>query len=1041
MSQQGIHKDVFLDTVKHLYLSLKGITSYPLDHPASIKPIQKTYQIISHLLETQNMITTSIVDDTILVEDTPIKNTFDFSSKFIQDLTKRNVASITFSKGLTQSDLKNFLLVISEQPDHLKREGGVSSILQRQGISNIKVNEIRYEQVTEDIFRHENMEVFEYITDNSATMDYQQEDLLNLLDSSPERISDMIRIAAEADDNYEFPENLKEQTKTIHKAIKRVAKCMVIKAQDSEEFKDTFSDILSTFDKDILVRISPDITDLEMDKDEIIESLSEDIYYDAIAETYFEAYIKEGKHDLNMLKKFLPEEDARKKAKHYFERKFDENGKEEDFPKIDHDFFKDHWIELSDEIKIKEVTGSEIKDSDLFNQGKDETRERITGLLSEGRSVEAKALIDQFSQRLDDKSSEIRKNVAESFNGIISALNEFDSLKDNFQQLCGLFVNKLKKEDHADAYLSLSDNLLKVCESQNSNQGYFVDETLGHRLYTDKRVTKPQLQEVLSARKGSGRSMQYTFAELNYTNENVLTHYLADQYRGFSMINISDVGHIPDHIISTIPVKYAKRYISLPFKLDDHRLFTAMENPKDIESINDLEFISGYSVIPFAGAEYYLINAIERYYHTTIYGAEFDQAIQEIRQEEADVEYVEEKEEKPSFVDEIEGVQGPVVKLVNVILKEAMIKRASDIHIEPYEDELRVRFRVDGTLVQMMNPPNKYKNGITSRLKIMSHLNISEKRLPQDGRFKIKTDGKCVDFRLSTFPGTFGETVVLRLLDKSNLEIDISKLGMRKKDRISLMAAMYKSKGMILVTGPTGSGKTTTLYSVLQKLNDGSRNINTAEDPVEYHIPGINQFQMNPKIGLDFALALRSFLRQDPDIIMVGEMRDLETAQIAVKAALTGHMVLSTLHTNSSFETITRLLEMGIEPFLVATSVDLIIAQRLMRKICPACKKETSPPAMHLDYIKKIGLKIPKNKFYAGKGCSQCNNTGYKGRFAIYEVLNMSQEIREMILKRDSTIKIQEKAEQLGLKTLQVNGLTKVKQGLTTTEEWMRTVA
>ncbi|MGA1791433.1 MAG: GspE/PulE family protein [bacterium] len=955
MSQQGIHQDVFLDTVKHLYLSLKGVTSYPLDHPASIKPIQKTYQIISHLLETQNMITTSIVDDTILVEDIPIKNTFDFSSKFIQDLTRRNVASITFSKGLSESDLQNFLMIISEPPDRLKREGGVSSILQKKGISNIKVNEIRYEQVTEDTSRHENhenMEIFDYVTDNSATMDYQQEDLLNLLESSPERISDMIRIAAEADDG-EFPDNVKEQTKTIHKAIKRVAKCIVNRAQDSEEFKDTFSDILSTFDKDILIRISPDINDVEMDKDEIIDCLSEDIYYDTIAEIYLEAYIKEGKHDLNMLEKFLPEEDAKKKARHYFKREFDENGKGEDFSKIDHDFFKDHWIELSDEIKIKEITGSEIKDADLYNRETDETQERITELLSAGRSGEAKALIGQFSQRLDDKSYEIRKNVAESFNGIISALNEFDSLKDNFQQLCGLFVNKLKKEDHADAYLSLSDNLLKVCESQDSNQSYFVDETLGHRLYTDQRVTKPQLQEVLSTRKGSGRSMQYTFAALNYTNEHVLTHYLADQYRGFSMINISDVSHIPDNIISTIPVKYAKRYISIPFKLDDHRLFTAMQNPKDIESINDLEFISGYSVIPFAGAEYYLINAIERYYHTTIYGAEFDQAIQEIRQEEAEVEYVEEKEEKPSFVDEIEGVQGPVVKLVNVILKEAMSKRASDIHIEPYEDELRVRFRVDGTLVQMMNPPNKYKNGITSRLKIMSHLNISEKRLPQDGRFKIKTDGKCVDFRLSTFPGAFGETVVLRLLDKSNLEIDISKLGMRKTDRMSLMAAMYKSKGMILVTGPTGSGKTTTLYSVLQKLNDGTRNISTAEDPIEYNIPGINQFQMNTKIGLDFATALRSFLRQDPDIIMVGEMRDLETAEIAVKASLTGHLVLSTLHTNSAIETITRLLEMGIEPFLVVSSVDLIIAQRLMRKICPDCISETRYPDKQLDYLKK----------------------------------------------------------------------------------------
>ncbi|MGA1795318.1 MAG: GspE/PulE family protein, partial [bacterium] len=360
--------------------------------------------------------------------------------------------------------------------------------------------------------------------------------------------------------------------------------------------------------------------------------------------------------------------------------------------------------------------------------------------------------------------------------------------------------------------------------------------------------------------------------------------------------------------------------------------------------------------------------------------------------------------------------------------------------IEPYEDEVRVRFRVDGSLIQAMRPPFKYRNGITSRIKVMSRLDISERRLPQDGRFRIKVEGKCIDFRVSVFPGGFGEKVVLRLLDKSNLQMDISKLGMKGEDMKVLMGAMYKSKGMILVTGPTGSGKSTTLYSMLQKLNDGTRNINTAEDPVEYNIHGINQFQMNPAIGLDFARALRSFLRQDPDVIMVGEMRDLETAQIAVKAALTGHLVLSTLHTNSAVETITRLVEMGIEPFLVATSVDLIIAQRLMRKICPACRQETKPPDMYLDYLKWMGQKLSRDTFYAGKGCPKCYDTGYRGRFAIYEVLPMWNEIREMIIQRESPLTIQVKAEELGLKVLRENALAKVKQGITTMEEWMRVV-
>jgi type IV pilus assembly protein PilB len=299
-------------------------------------------------------------------------------------------------------------------------------------------------------------------------------------------------------------------------------------------------------------------------------------------------------------------------------------------------------------------------------------------------------------------------------------------------------------------------------------------------------------------------------------------------------------------------------------------------------------------------------------------------------------------------------------------------------------------------------------------------------------------EDRYVDFRVSTFPGPFGEKIVMRLLDKSNLQIEMSKLGMMEEDLKALTCAMQKSKGMILVTGPTGSGKSTTLYSILQKLNDGTRNISTAEDPIEYNIPGINQFQMNTKIGLDFATALRSFLRQDPDIIMVGEMRDLETADIAVKASLTGHLVLSTLHTNSAIETITRLLEMSIEPFLVATSVDLIIAQRLMRKICPDCISKTRHPDKHPDYLKKIGIDISGLRLHSGRGCPNCNYTGYRGRFAIYEVLPMWNEIREMILNRESPLQIQKKAEQLGLITLQKNGLASVKQGLTTIDELMR---
>jgi len=408
---------------------------------------------------------------------------------------------------------------------------------------------------------------------------------------------------------------------------------------------------------------------------------------------------------------------------------------------------------------------------------------------------------------------------------------------------------------------------------------------------------------------------------------------------------------------------------------------------------------------------------------------------------EDDLEFSEEKEEEITATEEFKDSDAPVVRLVNVIIREAITQKASDIHIEPYENELRVRFRIDGTLSTLLTPSIKYANVISSRIKIMARLDISERRLPQDGRFKIGLNGNRVDFRVSTFPGMFGEKVVLRLLDNSNLAPDINNLGLNSNDLTTLLAAMYKSKGMILVTGPTGNGKTTTLYSMLHGLNDGSRNICTAEDPVEYNLKGINQFQMKPKIGLDFARALRTFLRQDPDIIMVGEMRDLETAEIAVKAALTGHLVLSTLHTNSAPETITRLLDMGIEPYLITSSLNLIVAQRLMRKICPSCKVEASPNDLQLKLLKGYGFDISGHQLFRGEGCEECNDTGYKGRVAVYEVMPLWQEIQELILQGESSVAIRQKAEDLGLVTLQEQGFNKVIQGMTAIDEWMRAVA
>jgi type IV pilus assembly protein PilB len=381
------------------------------------------------------------------------------------------------------------------------------------------------------------------------------------------------------------------------------------------------------------------------------------------------------------------------------------------------------------------------------------------------------------------------------------------------------------------------------------------------------------------------------------------------------------------------------------------------------------------------------------------------------------------------------------VKLVNVILTEAMAKEASDIHIEPYEKQFRVRYRIDGVLHEIMNPPMRLRNAILSRMKIMAHLDIAERRLPQDGRIKLKTVNKEMDFRVSVLPTLFGEKIVLRLLDKSALQLDMTKLGFEPQALKDFQEAIYRPYGMVLVTGPTGSGKTTSLYSALTELNKVTQNISTAEDPVEYNLPGINQVQMHEEIGLNFAAALRAFLRQDPDIIMVGEIRDFETAEIGIKAALTGHLVLSTLHTNDAPSTIHRMLNMGVEPFLVSSSVNLILAQRLVRKICSDCKEtqELNPQA-----LVEIGMSPEEAEStvgYKGAGCEKCSDTGYKGRIAIYEVMPFGEDLKELILEGGSSGELKRAAREGGMKTLRESGLTKIREGITTLEEVMRVTA
>lgn len=593
---------------------------------------------------------------------------------------------------------------------------------------------------------------------------------------------------------------------------------------------------------------------------------------------------------------------------------------------------------------------------------------------------------------------------------------------------------------------------------------------LGQILINSNMISEEQLKQALNLQKKEGGRLGTNLVKLGYITEEKLVTFLSKQY-GVPAINLSD-HKIDPSVIKLVPYEMARKYLIIPVARVGATLTIAMADPSNVFAIDDVKFMTGYNVEIVVSSESSIINAINTYYSRGGNGLvtasrATSQVIQAkdytLSDEEAESSSAIEIEEAPTVdVEEFEKIVGnaldtidvieeredsevikeveaPIVKLVNGIFVNAIKAGASDIHIEPYENSLRVRYRVDGVMHTTMTLPTKIKNAITSRIKIMAKLDIAERRLPQDGRIKLKLGrNREIDFRVSTLPTLFGEKTVLRILDKSNLQIDLTKLGFEKKQLDDFMEAIEKPYGMVLVTGPTGSGKTTTLYSALNHLNKPGINIMTAEDPVEYNFMGINQVQVKEEIGLTFASALRSFLRQDPDIIMVGEIRDFETAEIAVKAALTGHLVLSTLHTNDAPSTISRLLNMGIEPFLVSSSVILILAQRLARRICSQCKEEEklSPQALI-----KVGFSEEEAnsiKCYRGKGCAACNNTGYKGRIALYEVMPISDEIRELILEGASANEIKKTAIRLGMKTLRMSGLTKVKEAITSIEEVLR---
>jgi type IV pilus assembly protein PilB len=568
---------------------------------------------------------------------------------------------------------------------------------------------------------------------------------------------------------------------------------------------------------------------------------------------------------------------------------------------------------------------------------------------------------------------------------------------------------------------------------------------LGEMLLKANLVTPQQLEEALQKQKATGEKLGYNLVKMGFVSEEDITAILSQQY-GVPAINLHKFD-VDAGVVKLIPQDVARKYEILPVSRSGATLTIAMSDPTNVFAMDDIKFMTGYNVEPVVASEVAIREAIDKHYGTTA-DIQLKQVMDDMAasdaagSEAADLELLEEDEELSLEELAASSEEAPVVKLVNLMLTDAMRRGASDIHIEPYEKEYRVRFRIDGILYEVMSPPLKLRDAITSRVKIMSKLDISEKRLPQDGRIKIKMkhQGKIkeLDFRVSVLPTLFGEKIVLRLLDKDALMLDMTKLGMEQESLNKFEEAILKPYGMVLVTGPTGSGKTNTLYSAMGKLNTPETNIMTAEDPVEFNIPGINQVQMKEAIGLNFATALRSFLRQDPNIILVGEIRDFETAEIAVKAALTGHLVLSTLHTNDAPSTINRLMNMGIEPFLVSTSVHLICAQRLVRRVCQKCAEDMAVPPQALIDIGFSPEEAPKVKIRRGKGCGDCNNSGYRGRVGLFEVMEITDDIRELILTGATALELKKKAIENGMISLRHSGLIKLKTGVTTVEEVVR---
>lgn len=559
-----------------------------------------------------------------------------------------------------------------------------------------------------------------------------------------------------------------------------------------------------------------------------------------------------------------------------------------------------------------------------------------------------------------------------------------------------------------------------------------LKERLQDILVKSNLVSKAGLDKAVQIQKKKGGRISQILVDLGLITEKELMAILSEQL-GMPPMDLAKFKVAPD-VIKIIPERVARHYQLIPISKIGNTLTVAMADPLNIFAMDDIKAITGYEMKPIISASESISAAIDRYYEATL---EMEEVLKGA-EKEGDIEVV--KEEKEADIGEVakDSQEAPIVKMINLILVEALGRRASDIHLEPYEDKLRVRYRIDGNLVEAVTPPKEIQNALLTRLKIMAKLDITERRLPQDGRFKVRLKGKEIDFRVSSLPMGFGEKIVLRALDKSNLSIGLDELGFFPGPLAKFKEAIQAPYGMILITGPTGCGKSTTLYSILNSLNTPDRNIMTVEDPVEYQVEGITQLQTKPEIGLDFASGLKSILRQSPDVILVGEIRDFETADIAIKASLTGELVFSTLHTNNASGATTRLMDMGVEPFLIASSLIMVAAQRLCRRVCQNCKEPYSIPR---EVLGRVGLKFKKGErptFFKGRGCKRCNQTGYYGRMGTLEVLMIDDEIRKMIIERKSSTEIEEYARAHGMKILRENALQKFKMGMTTLEEVLR---